>query len=72
MKATLEFSLPDEDHEYKSAVEGMNWQCVCINMYEWLRSKQKHGHSFKTVEDALDGCARELLEEIDSRNLLLE
>lgn len=53
MKATLEFTLPEETDEHRHALEGSRWQNVVWELDQWLRSKEKHeGVHTVTVEEA--------------------
>jgi hypothetical protein len=42
MKAKLEFDLPEEQSEFRCAVNGVNWMSVCWDMDQWLRSELKY------------------------------
>lgn len=42
MKATLKFNLPEEQHEYRNALEGAKMRCALYEIFEMLRSKVKH------------------------------
>lgn len=42
MKATLEFNLPEEDSEYRAALNGAKWQQVLWEIDDWLRDLRKH------------------------------
>lgn len=42
MKAILEFDLPEEAEELKSAQDGNKWQCVVQDFDNELRSKIKY------------------------------
>lgn len=62
-KIILEFDIPDEHEEAKTATEAMAWKAAMTGVDEWLRSMLKHGDPnsiFKSAEDALDK-AREIL-----------
>jgi hypothetical protein len=48
MKATLTFSLPEEEYEYSNAVEGAKMRSVLWDLDQWLRAKLKY-------EDLSDG-----------------
>jgi hypothetical protein len=54
VKATLEFDLPEEREEFELASNGIRWMCVLNDVDETLRSCIKHGHEFKSVDDALE------------------
>jgi hypothetical protein len=42
MKATLEFTLPEESEEYQIAVDGMKWRGVVSEILEELRRERKY------------------------------
>jgi hypothetical protein len=42
MKAILEFNLPEENHEWKNAIEGAKMRSVLWEMDQWLRAKMKY------------------------------
>lgn len=72
MEAILKFKLPEERVEHETAVKAMDWFLVVTNLDEWLRTKLKHGHDFKTADDALQAMRDELREECEDRALVLE
>ena len=57
MKATLEFNLPEEREEFKSASDGWKWQSVVWDFDQMLRGKIKHGNQEELVpvREALNG-----------------
>ena len=42
MKATLQFNLPEDDHEFKMATTGANMHSVLWEMDQWLRAQYKY------------------------------
>jgi hypothetical protein len=42
MKATLEFDLPEDDHEFQRAAHAMDYELALHDLQEWLRSKRKY------------------------------
>jgi hypothetical protein len=42
MKATLEFNMPDEEHEFQAALEGMKWKTTMQEFDQYLRDRIKH------------------------------
>jgi hypothetical protein len=66
MKATLEFRLPEENHEFANATQGSKMRSVLWELDQWLRAKLKFDElsdgqydSYKATRDQL----RELLQE---------
>lgn len=65
MKATLEFSLPDETQEHRDALDGTNWRLACDQVCEQIRQWLKYGHQFKTPDEALEAVRKELIDAAD-------
>lgn len=42
MKATLEFTLPEEREEYEQATSAHKYLAVLLGLAEWLRSELKY------------------------------
>jgi hypothetical protein len=55
MRAVLEFELPEEHTDYMWAVHGEDYWSSLLSVDEKVRGWIKYGHSFDTVEDALEG-----------------
>lgn len=60
MKATLTFTLPEETHEHRDALNGYQWRRSCECLRDQLRAWLKHGHTFKTPDEALEAVRTEL------------
>jgi hypothetical protein len=45
MKAKLTFNLPEEQSDFRCAVNGVDWMSVCWDMDQWLRSELKYNDS---------------------------
>lgn len=48
MKASITFILPEEEHEYRNAIEGAKMRSILWDIDQWLRAKLKY-------EDLTDG-----------------
>lgn len=61
MKATLEFSLPDEEAEHRAALDGAKWQAVVAELDQRLRqiAKYREGDEAERAD-----WARKLLHEL--------
>lgn len=61
---TLEYSLPDEEVEFRLAIDGAKWMAVVLHMDGFLRRLIRHeGRSeFEIVR-------KQLLDELESFNL---
>ncbi len=68
-KATLTFNLPEEQLEYRTAVHASDWKGVVWEVSMFLRNKLKHGHEFKTADEALEAVRDELWNECKDNNL---
>lgn len=60
MKATLEFNLPEESNQHLVAVRSMDLAIEMQGAWEQVRSWLKHGHSFKTPDEALEAVKTRL------------
>ena len=66
MEATLKFSLPEENHQYRAAIDGEAYRAVISEVDNYLRNQEKYGdlHMVDTgkairtirkfIEDTLD------------------
>ena len=72
MKATLIFNLPEEHTEFMFAIQGWDWKCVVDDIDEMLRTALKHGHKYKTADEALEAVRRLLWHERESRGLVID
>lgn len=72
MKAILEFKLPEEDNEFKLAVRGSEWANTLYDVDRKLRDCLKYGHSFASVNDALEGIRDFLNKEMQDINLTFD
>lgn len=71
MKATLEFNLPEEKYEHKAALQGADLRLIICSLDETLRGYLKHGHQFKTANEALEGIRKHIHEELEDYNISL-
>lgn len=62
MKAILEFNLPDDNNEFKLATRGQDYFSAIWNTLQEIRGYLKHGHNFKTADEALEQIRESLLE----------
>lgn len=71
MKATLEFKLPEEQTDFRLALDGSDWWHVCKQLDDWLRNETKHPHQ-DTSDDTLkayEECRAVLREAINDAHL---
>jgi hypothetical protein len=64
MKATLEFNLPEETCEFKLASNACEMHSALWAIRNDLRSKSKHGHTFKNAEELLDFMYQFVIDEM--------
>lgn len=50
MKATLEFNLPDDQHEFDLAVNGIKWMSFALQFEQYLRGEWKYNEGAYTEE----------------------
>ena len=74
MKATLEFNLPDEEHEFREALDGCDALLALSDISEALRSRCKYGKpdNVTTPEDAYDDIRAEFWSILEARDLDLD
>ena len=66
MKATITFTLPDEEHEYRSAIEGKKMRVILWDVDQFLRAKMK----YEELSDGQYDAFKETREHL--RRLLIE
>lgn len=60
MKATLEFSLPDEKHEFELATNAVKWMSFAHEFEQYLRTEYKYNEDkynddqYKTLSEIRD------------------
>ena len=68
MKATLEFTLPDEESEFGHALAGRDALIALENVDNWARGILKHGDPTsevrRTLEQLRDMVPHELVEKL--------
>lgn len=71
MKATLEFKLPEEQTDFRLALDGSDWWHVCKQLDDWLRNETKHPREDMSDDTlkAYQECRSVLREAINDANL---
>jgi len=64
MKATLEFTLPEESAEHLHAVKAGDMAAEIDAAYNVMRGWLKHGHAFGDADTAIEACKALLAEAI--------
>jgi len=74
MKAKLEFNLPEEEPEFRNAVNGIKWKVAMWDLDQWLRSQTKYAPDAMSEDtyNALESCRDELRRIVSENNLDLE
>ena len=65
MKATLTFNLPDDNSDFLLAQRGKDYYSYLWDLDQDLRSWLKHGHQFKSIDEALERIREELHEQVN-------
>jgi len=65
MKATLEYNLPEEQDLYIGACQGVNIKNVVCDLDNEMRNWLKHGHSFKSADEALEKVRQMLYDDLN-------
>lgn len=60
MKAILEFDLPEDKNDFHIASHAMDWALTVFDIDQLLRTKLKYGHTFKSIDEALEFIREEL------------
>ena len=63
MNATINFTLPEDQAEHRLAIHAGDMASAICHHMETTRSWLKHGHSFRTPDEAIEAC-RALLSDV--------
>jgi hypothetical protein len=64
-RGTLSFSLPEEESEFRTACQAGVWKSLVYELLEGhLRGWLKHGHPFKSADEALEAVQNMVYEEM--------
>lgn len=63
-KVTITFNLPDERDDHFLATHGKDFWLVLWNLNQAIRNYLKHGHNFKTADEALEWVREQIPESI--------
>jgi coproporphyrinogen III oxidase len=72
MKATLEFNLPEDSHEFQMATTGANMHSVLWDMDQWLRAQYKYMPDTEYSEekyDTYEKCREQLYQFMRDNNV---
>jgi len=63
MKATLQFNLPEDAHDFKQSCKGVEWSLMVYELDQWAREIQKYTEKNTLTADELREKIRELMYE---------
>jgi hypothetical protein len=72
MKAVLEFDLPEDQDDFKSAINGNNYKSAIWNFDQLLRSEMKYKELSDETYKAYKYCREELRKILEEDNLFIE
>lgn len=73
MEAILKFNLPDDQDDFRFAVEGTKWYLVVHTFDEYLRSQIKHNDNLTDKEyELLENVRKELYSTVQGQQLSFE
>ncbi len=68
-KVTMTFNLPDERWEFDCAKQGADWKSIVYEVSMFLRNALKHGHDYKSADEALEAAKAFLWQECNDNHL---
>lgn len=71
MKAILEFTLPEENHEHQDALRGSEWKFAVDDLLRYLRNQIKHAENSADEYRAFERVRERISEILDDRRLSL-
>jgi hypothetical protein len=72
MKAILEFTLPEDNHEFANATQGGKLRSVLWDLDQWFRSKIKYEDLTDEQYQVYQGCRDHLRTLLYEENIDLE
>ena len=64
MKATIEFNLPEDEHEHRICMDAPRVRLAVSELLIDLRNWKKHGHDFQTPDAVIFHIQQDLLEKL--------
>jgi hypothetical protein len=68
-KVTMTFTLPEELYEHNCALRGADWKSIVYEVSMFMRNKLKHGHEYKSADEALEAIKTALWDECSASGL---
>lgn len=72
MKAILEFDLPEDNTDFKAAINGSNYKSAIWDFDQLLRSEMKYKELSDETYQAYKWCRQELRRILEEENLFIE
>jgi hypothetical protein len=72
MKAILEFTLPEDNHEFANATQGGKMRSVLWDLDQWFRAKVKYEDLTDEQYQVYQGCRDQLRTLLYEENIDLE
>ena len=72
MKVSFTFDTEKNESEYNIFKQSYEMWRMIDELSNYLRSKQKYGHSFKDADDALDQIRKEFYRLVNDNNINLD
>jgi len=72
VKAILEFDLPEEECNYRTAIDGHKWKSAYNEVWNFVREKLKYHELTKGEGKAYEEIREKLIEALGDENLDLD
>lgn len=72
MNATLEYNLPEEESDFRAALNGPNYRCAVWRFDQKIRGEMKHKNLSLETYKAFEYCREELRKTLEEDNILIE
>jgi hypothetical protein len=72
MKASLVYSLPEEESDFRNALEGRDMRLVLWDLDQWLRAKVKYAMLPAAEENAMQETRDELHRLLDEYHVRID
>lgn len=68
-KVIIEFTLPEQEREFRIALRGMDWAIALQDVDNQIRTWLKYRYSFRTPEEALEKTRAFIREALKEQNI---
>ena len=69
---TQEFDAVEEQSEFLIASQALEMACAIDDILQMLRRYDKYGHTFNSIEEAIEKIREEACDIVSSHNVVLE